>query len=294
MLSQKAKQAAKFIVKLGVAGLAVYIVSQKIDFSKTLQYIKHSNIFFLFLALLSFSVSKVISAYRLNLYYKARGILVPALTNIKLYLLGMYYSIFVPGGIGGEGYKVYWLNKYTKTKVKTLIWSSLLDRISGVAALVVLSVISFLFISFEWDYKYLALLLVPIMYVVYRFVIYRFFEPFKEVFWQSNLHSFFVQLLQVFANLFILMALNLQGSYIDYTFIFLVSSLAYAVPVPLVRESVFILFAGVLGLDTDFAAAAGLLFYLNLVIASFSGLYFFAYPKQLKPETVTLAAQTSA
>lgn len=61
------------------------------------------------------------------------NIRIPNLQNLKLYALGMFYNLFLPGGSGGDGYKVYLLRKLYKAPVKHLLSAVLLDRINGVA-----------------------------------------------------------------------------------------------------------------------------------------------------------------
>ena len=58
--------------------------------------------------------------------------------NIKLYWLGLFYNLFLPGGVGGDGFKVYLLGKYKKSNLKTVIGAILSDRVSGLSIIVIL------------------------------------------------------------------------------------------------------------------------------------------------------------
>lgn len=54
-----------------------------------------------------FNISKIISSIRLNRYFKDINLSLSQTYNLKLYYLGMFYNLFLPGGIGGDGYKIY-------------------------------------------------------------------------------------------------------------------------------------------------------------------------------------------
>ena len=62
------------------------------------------------------------------------SISVSPLRNIKLYYVGMFYNLFLPGGIGGDGYKVWMLRREFSSSWKSLILISFLERLNGLEA----------------------------------------------------------------------------------------------------------------------------------------------------------------
>ena len=116
----------------------MYLVFRKIDTAELWGITKSIRWFWLIPAVLMFVLSKVFTALRLNLYFRNIGLQISEKLNFRLYLVGMFYNLFLPGGIGGDGYKVYLLNKQYKTSVKSLIQSALLDRLGGLVAIVFL------------------------------------------------------------------------------------------------------------------------------------------------------------
>ncbi|HRF24042.1 MAG TPA: lysylphosphatidylglycerol synthase transmembrane domain-containing protein, partial [Chitinophagaceae bacterium] len=99
------------MLKIVVSGLCIWYVSGKIDFRKAGEALQKANVFYLVLALLTFVVSKIIASFRLNIYFKNIFIRLSEWTNLKLYWLGMFYNLFLPGSIGGDAYKVLLLKK---------------------------------------------------------------------------------------------------------------------------------------------------------------------------------------
>src|SRR5260370_40827739 len=80
-------------------------------------------------------LSKLFSALRLNIYFRSIHIHLPEWANIKLYWLGMFYNLFLPGSISGDAYKVILLKRKFNTSYKKTSAAVLMDRFSGLLAL---------------------------------------------------------------------------------------------------------------------------------------------------------------
>ena len=125
----------KLLLKVIITVVCLWYVSGKIDFVKAGNTLKNTSWFYLFPALFLFIFSKVISAKRLNIYFKNISIHLPEWENIKLYWLGMFYNLFLPGSISGDAYKVIILTKKYTVPYKKTTAAVLLDRFSGLLGL---------------------------------------------------------------------------------------------------------------------------------------------------------------
>jgi uncharacterized membrane protein YbhN (UPF0104 family) len=271
----------KLIFKVCVSGLAIYVVIRKIDLVQTKEIIFHARIGWLILALIAFNVSKTISSVRLNRYFKSIGLILPALYNLKLYYVGMFYNLFLPGGIGGDGYKVYLLNRTHKTKVKYLISATLLDRISGLMALVFLAFLLALFVDLSFIGSWITWVILGILIVAYPsyyFIFRLLFKNFLDAFTASNLLSLGVQLAQLLCAYLILKSLMVSDLYIEYMALFLLSSVVAVIPFTIggigARELVFIFGADYLLIDKNTAVAFSILFFVITAVSSFTGIFF--------------------
>lgn len=267
-------------LKLAFSMLILSFVVYKIDSHKTVAYLKGANYLFLLLAFISFVASKIFSAYRLNNFFKAKGLTIAQISNVKLYLLAMFYGLFVPG-IGADGYRVYWLKKNAGFEIKNGVWISLLDRLSGLVALVFLIILFFCISSYEHDFKMYSLFGLPLVIFTFYFAIKIFFKEYIPIFNATTILSFIVQLLQVLCVFFVLLSLKVPSNHIEYIFIFLISSLAFVVPIFGFREAAFVFGANWLGLDKEISAAISVLFYLCLAATSIIGIYYFYYPNKI-------------
>lgn len=271
----------KYLFKVCVSALAIYIVIQKIDLTQTKEIIIHARIGWLILALILFNISKIISSFRLNQFFRCIGLVLPGLYNLKLYYVGMFYNLFLPGGIGGDGYKVYLLKKSSNKKVKDLISATLLDRISGLMALVFLTLVLALFVNLSfigswinWAIMGAIIIAYPVYYLIFRLL----FKKFINAFTISNIFSLGVQLAQLLCAFFILKALTVSDLYIEYMTLFLLSSVVAVLPFTIggigARELVFIFGADYLFIDKNTAVAFSILFFVITAVSSFMGIFF--------------------
>jgi uncharacterized membrane protein YbhN (UPF0104 family) len=127
-------------IKLVLTAAALYYVLGNVDLQSIWLLVIKSNKVYLLFALVLFIFSKVVSSARLWFYLHKLDISITQRENLKLYWLGMYYNLFLPGGIGGDGYKTYWLRKRSGKTTAILISTLLLDRFSGLTMLVLLTV----------------------------------------------------------------------------------------------------------------------------------------------------------
>jgi hypothetical protein len=129
----------KLTAKILFSSLFLYLVLRKIQISDLMDRFNHSNPYWIMLAALFFTISKWVSAIRLNHFFRNTGLNLSDKENTCLYWLGMFYNMFLPGGIGGDGYKIFVLNRRFEIAIKKLFWAVFLDRVSGVVALGILS-----------------------------------------------------------------------------------------------------------------------------------------------------------
>jgi glycosyltransferase 2 family protein len=253
---------------------------------ETADILLSANIFWLIPAGIFFILSKWISAWRLNSFFRTIGIVIPEKENIKLYLLGMYYNLFLPGGIGGDGYKIYLLNKRSNTGMKKIFQAVLLDRITGVYALFVLVVgISYL-LPYPIEYKYVTWLLIPLSFAFFYLILHKFFRVFLAVFLRTNMQSLLVQLAQLISAWCILQSIHTHDYLWEYLCVFLISSIVATIPFTIggigAREITFLLGADYLGLNADSSIALSLLFFLITALVSFAGIYYSFREKEIR------------
>lgn len=282
MGAQKFKNALKLVLKLAITALCLWYVSKKINWHETFNLLQTANAVWLIAATVFFIVSKLVSSYRLNLYFRAIQINISERKNLKLYWLGMFYNLFLPGGIGGDAYKVMVLNKKFRQPIKLLSAAVLLDRISGVGALAILAAIYYLITDQNMYSTMLTAAIVPGT-IVFYFLVKWLFPSFTKNFTSALFLGLLVQGLQVACAYCIMASIQIPFETHSYVLLFLLSSIVAVLPFTIgglgARELVFLWGSKQFGLDIHQAVYISILFYvITLVVSSIGAVWVFNDP----------------
>ncbi|WNJ16284.1 lysylphosphatidylglycerol synthase transmembrane domain-containing protein [Pontibacter sp. G13] len=269
---------AKLFLKLGLTGIALWIVWTNIDLKQTWEVVQELDFWTILVALLFFQGSKIIASLRLNRYMRTMGIFLSEWDHLKLYYLGMFYNLILPGGIGGDGYKVILLQKRSEAKTKRLIQAMVHDRLMGVSGLGMLAGVlaGLLFWQFgkplEAGLGIAASLAIPIgAWVISRWM----FKPFVSLIPISLFYSFGVQLCQLVLGWIMLRGMGVEDHIPVYLCVFLVSSIAAALPLSIggvgARELVFFYAASIVPISKEPGVAFSLMFFLISAVSSLAG-----------------------
>ncbi len=264
-------------VLLTVAALA--IVLSKTDMPRLSAIIRNADPWYLLGALLFFNISKLVNALRLNRFFRSIGLKLSTWYNLKLYYLGMFYNLFLPGGIGGDGYKIYVLRKNHGITVLNIFNAVFWDRISGIFALVFLSALLLVPSSFATLYPgqvHWVWVIAGAAYPLSLLLTRIFYRQFMPVFIMTAIESIVVQGTQVISAWFILMALSATSHQIDFLAIFLISTIATILPLTIggagAREATFFYALSQLGLDVNIGVALSLIFFAIASVSSLAGI----------------------
>lgn len=274
------KKQLLLLLKTGISAVLLYLIFLKIPFSEVSQTLLKAQWGFLVLALLFFTISKALAAYRLQYFWRAIGLHFSHSYNLKLYLLGMFYNLFLPGGIGGDAYKGYVVKKAYKTPTKKIFGVLLVDRLSGLLLLCVFSTLLAAMGVHEIlsPFKYLFVVAIPLGILVYYLGVKKIYSYTLAVFWKAFALSAGVQMAQLIAAAFILLALGQDQEFGVYLLVFLVSSIVAVIPLTIggigSRELTFLYGAQWLALDYKTAIAMSLLFFFITAVVSITGIVY--------------------
>jgi len=268
----------KFLLKIIVTVLLVYLISKKIDFVKVKDIFLKSNPLFLVLAFLAYVASQFVASWRLLNFLQSIGMRVGYWYNLRLYFLGLFYNVFLPGGIGGDGFKIYILRKKYQLPTKRIVLAILLDRVSGVWAIGMLGVALIILIPKIEIAATLPVLALVLGTAIYYGGLRKFFPDYASNFIIKHVKASAVQSLQLISVIFILLSQGFSGKFSPYLFSFLVSSLASVIPVTFggfgLREYVMTHASGIFDMDQALAVFVTLTFLLLSTIAALPGMYF--------------------
>ena len=269
----------KLLVKIVFTVLGVGWVLSQIDIKEVGRYLSDVPVVVTIACILIFNLSKIFCAIRLNMFFKKDGVFISEKESLKLYYKGMFYNIMLPGGIGGDGYKGYYLHNTLQVPVKNLVRPILWDRITGALSIVILIFALINFQTFIPDQLGLKLFLVcsPLLIYAVSMVASNIIVPsYRGVFHATTMLSLLNQLSQGIVVILLLYGLKIPVQLFDeYLLVFFISSIATILPLTLggvgIRELVFIKAAEISEIEQDTAVALSVLFFGITVISALAG-----------------------
>ena len=279
----------KQTVKVCVSALALWWVISHIDIKSTWATIRGANNILIVAAIFVYALSQIAAAQRLNMLFRTIPFRISSIANIKLYWLGLFYNFFLPGGVGGDGYKVYYLHRHHNQPVKALTALVLADRLNGMCVIIIFLLIfsSFFLESLPFPYHEFYFLAIPLVLIGYWIFLKIFKHCAIQAFWRVTLTSAISQGLQMCSATLILISLTgTDCSFESYLFLFFVSSIASAIPITIggigAREMTFLIGSQYLSTNNDIAIALSLLFYINSLLCALPGIVYAIRPKMIE------------
>lgn len=285
------KNVFKVLITLG----ALYWLYKNFKFDQFKQSLLTANYFYLFLAFISYIISQLIASSRLNSFFKTIDLKLSEIFNIKLYWLGLLFNFFLPGGVGGDAYKVFFLKKKYDISARKLLTAVFFDRLSGLWAMAIFSATLIVFMPRFAIPNYITIGAVILGTISYLYILFLFFKPYAERFLQTHIKALGVQGFQVLTAILILLALNHSDKFSPHLLIFLLSSIVAIIPSILgaigIRDNAAIELASYLGVDAQLAGSLTLIFYFISLITALPGLYLTLRPKGLGEDKLPSAKE---
>ena len=275
MKKNKINRYLKNIGKILISVILLYFVFQKIPFREVTKLWSNINFIYLLIASLLFLASQIISTKRLELFFKANNFHLSFYSNLKLYFIGMFYNFFIPGGIGGDAFKVYILNKNFGWSAKKITSSLFNDRLSGLLAICVL-ILGFSFNLLEAKFFPILFVLLVIGFFFTYFLTKKLFSSYTTVFFKAFFYSFLVQILQVISFIFLLKSLDISDNFTIYAVVFLASSVLSLISFAGigVREMLFLQASKWFSFQPEISVSASLIFTIITAFFSLFGVIF--------------------
>ena len=296
-MEKKRNKLLLLILKLSVSLILLSLVFKKAGLREVLQVISIINPVYFFLASLAYMTGQLISTFRW--WFLLPDELRPSGLTIKrlyaLYLLGSFFNNLLPGIVGGDALRIYYLYK-DKTKAGGAFGSVFADRYVGYASLLFLGLIATVFISDRIQNGSIVWI-IPIMATVFALFSLGLFglkvgNSFKPV---RAFHDYIrslkeapkrlfiafwiavaVQIVSIFTVFLIVNALHVDVRFIELVLfmpvVITVSSLPVSISGLGLREGSFVVLLGMIGVRPEVATSVSLMWFLSYVLGSLPGL----------------------
>ena len=274
------------IFQIIVTVFFIYYTLSKIGLNKILEVIKSADLLFILFASIVYFLSQIISSERLWFILKENNLIISSKENIKLYMVGIFYNFFIPGGVGGDAYKGVLMNKKFQWSLKKIYKLLILDRLIGFGVILCLIIVFSGFIldlEFISEFNFVLAPLYALLFFVGRVLVQKIFNN-EIVYTKAFFISHIIQILQFGSIILILFSLGVTENYFTFLYIFLISSVLsiFSFGGIGIREYVFFTLASNTALGPDIATSVGLIFTFSALISSVPGLFFLIKIKSKK------------
>lgn len=293
------KLVIKIVISLVMLGFLLYYTG----FESTLSRLSKANLWYVPAGVAIYLFAQIISSYRWQFLSEPLGFKLSLREFYDYYLIGMFFSLFLPGSIGGDAVRMFYLARSANRKKREALLTLLAERGVGLVALLILTSAVCLTPTLErvnlilplhlpllpilhLDLRlillglstvillgYLFLWIVPLDRLAERFPQLTLFQQAK-VYWanlgllvKSVSISLFVHGLMVVIHLLIAQALHVYVDVLYITVVYGIVSLASVLPIAFagygVREGAYLLLLTKTGMSPETALAFA--FYWDII-----------------------------
>lgn len=290
---RKLNKIALLIIKLAISSGLLYYVLSKVGAEKVLAIIRTISPFAFIFSIIIYIFSIYVSTMRWRL-------LLPNEFHEKklfsFYMIGAFFNTFLPGVIGGDAVKTYYLYKEINSGSISLS-SVFMDRYIGFVSLMIMGLVSYI-IGFnylkgsivEWLLPAIILAFLIGSFVVFglRFgkrirVLSQFYDYFdhyrnqKALITKTVFLSLVVQILNIISIYVITLGLGQHISLMYFFIFFPVITTISTLPISIsgigLREGTFVLLFGLVGIKPEMATAMSFAWFLSVVFGGLTGLF---------------------
>jgi uncharacterized membrane protein YbhN (UPF0104 family) len=291
-LALKTNRIFSLIIKFAISFALLYIVLSKTGIGQVFSTLKDMSLPIFISAILLYILAQLISTLRWKL-------LLPGMLGVRklfsLYMIGAFFNTILPGVIGGDAVKGFYLYKAIGRGSLTLA-SIFMDRYIGFVVLIAICAI-----AFPFGYKYLQgshiewlLPFVVLSFIIASLLIfglrlgkrikilsgfYDYFHSYrnqKKVIIKTTLLSVLIQLSGIFAVYILAIGIGQHIPFLACLIFLPLIILFTTLPISIsglgVREGAFVLFFGLIGVKPEVATAISLSWFVTMTAGSLLGL----------------------
>jgi len=261
----------------------VYVTITKVDLKTLLSLLGNINFSYIIISVLLYFLSQIVSSERLRLILNSNHFQITFNNNFILYLIGIFYNFFIPGGFGGDAYKFYLMKKNYEWDFKKLFKLLVFDRLIGLGALV--CILFFMIQNFILELNLIYMIISLLLTLALGYYIVKYLFNNQHIYFRSLGISVINQFLQFLTIFFVILSLGIENNFVEIIIVFICSSIlsVFSIGGIGIREYIFLISASFINVSPELSASVGLLFTFSASFSTLPGLgYLISKPKFLK------------
>ncbi len=310
------KKKTFFLIKLLISISLLTFLLKRTGLDLFLQTLASINLELFLLCAMLYIGTQYLSSFRWKVLLMAHNITVSTLRLFSFYLVGMFFNNFLPSSIGGDAVKGYDLYRYSK-KGKESVTTVVLERYTGLAALLLIGLVSLIFIYSLPEYS-LAKILILGMTAIFiagtivvtnsrvknltinivsklkiaklKKTIFEIYETFgnyknhRSSFRNAVLLSIIIQVMNIVVYIILSSALDITVPWAYYFLFFPITTIMSMLPISInglgIREGINVYLFAQVGVTSPQALSLSLSWFLMVTAISLLGGFVFMFRKQ--------------
>jgi glycosyltransferase 2 family protein len=131
------------IARIAVATVAILWVLRGQDWHTLAAVFQNLSPWYFGLSLVIYAGAQVVIAIRWWLLLRAQGIHIEISAAVRLFFLGLFYNNLMPGSVGGDLLKAWYVTKHTPKRLEGVL-SVFVDRVIGLVGMVLMAIFTYL------------------------------------------------------------------------------------------------------------------------------------------------------
>lgn len=127
-----------YLLRLGITIAAMALAFSQVPAHEVMPMLTAIPWPYLLCALLLTHAGQIISAMRTRYYLQCQQVELPANPALRLHYVGGLFNAFLPGGVGGDAYKAWWLKRHRQERLLNMVTLMIAGRLNGLWALGIL------------------------------------------------------------------------------------------------------------------------------------------------------------
>ena len=271
------------LVQVALTIFFVYVTISNVDLKTLLSLLGNINFSYIIISVLLYFLSQIVSSERLRLILNSNDYQIIFNNNFILYLIGIFYNFFIPGGFGGDAYKFYLMKKNYEWDFKKLFKLLVFDRLIGLGALV--CILFFMIQNFKLELNLIYMIISLLLTLALGYYIVKYLFNNQHIYFKSLGISVINQFLQFLTIFFVILSLGIENNFVEIIVVFIYSSIlsVFSIGGIGIREYIFLISASFINVSPELSASVGLLFTFSASFSTIPGLvYLINKPRFLK------------
>ena len=136
------------ILRFAVAAAAIYLAFRGEDIRQIADVLLEMNLWFFVLAMAIFILAQCIFTLRWSILMRVQSVRVRYWLALRLHFLGLFYNNCLPGSVGGDLLRIWYVTKHTDKKLEAAL-SVFVDRVVGLTGMIIMAFTCYWFIPVQ-------------------------------------------------------------------------------------------------------------------------------------------------